>query len=81
MRVIWKDSKPEEYKPVKYRKHMIYGSPEGWYTTIPGDNNLYASNFCAMNAIDQAFGDFGQKGTEKRINYGIKIVGQKNDSA
>ena len=77
MRVVWKDSKPKNYKPVKYRDHMIYGSPEGWATTIPGDDNLYASHYCALNAIDKALGGYGQKGGAKRKSYGIQIVGQK----
>jgi len=76
MRVVWKDSKPNNYKPVKYRDHMIYGSPEGWATTIPGDDNLYASHYCALNAIDKALGGFGQMGSAKRKDYGIKIVGK-----
>lgn len=77
MRVVWKDSKPKNYKPVKYRDHMIYGSPEGWSTTIPGDDNLYASHYCALNAVDKALGGYGQKGGAKRKSYGIQIVGKK----
>ena len=76
MRVIWKDTKPKEYKPIKYRKHMIYGSPEGWTTSLPGDDNLYAAHYCAQNAIDKALGDYGQRGTEKRKSYGIQIIGK-----
>ena len=79
MRVIWKDSKPKNYKPVKYRKHMIYGSPEGWWTTIPGDDNLYATHYDAHNAIDAALGGSGQMGSAKRQKYGITIVGKKTD--
>lgn len=78
MRVVWKDSKPRTYKPVKYRKHFIYGSPEGWTTTLPGDDNIYASHYCALNAIDKALGGYGQMGSAKRKNYGIKIVGKKD---
>lgn len=77
MRVVWKDSKPKGYKPVKYRNHMIYGSPKGWTTTIPGDDNLYATHYCALNAIDKALGGYGQMGSGKRKNYGIRIVGKK----
>ena len=76
MRVIWKDTKPKEYKPIKYRKHMIYGSPEGWTTTIPGDDNLYAAHYCAQNAIDKALGDYGKKKKKKRKSYGIQIIGK-----
>lgn len=78
MRIVWKDSKPRTYKPVKYRDHMIYGSPKGWTTTIPGDDNIYASHYCALNAIDKALGGYGQMGSAKRKNYGIRIVGKKD---
>ena len=81
MRVVWKDSKPKSYKPVKYRKHMIYGSPQGWVTDIAGDNNIYKSHYCALNAIDKALGGFGQMGSAKRQAYGIVIVGKKSDNA
>ena len=81
MRVVWKDSKPKSYKPVKYRGQMIYGSPKGWTTDITGDNNIYKSHYCALNAIDKALGGYGQKGTQKRQSYGIVIVGKKSDNA
>ncbi|WP_405322546.1 hypothetical protein [Frisingicoccus sp.] len=83
MRIVWKDSKPRTYKPVKYRKHMIYGSPKGWTIDIEGDNNLYASHYCAMNAIDAALGGTSVRGSAnaKRKRYGIQIVGKKNETA
>ena len=77
MRVVWRDSKPKEYKPIKYRGFMIWGTPEGWEITVPGDNNIYKAHYCAQNAIDQHFGDYGQRGTEKRKSYGIQIIGQR----
>lgn len=77
MRVVWKDSKPKNYKPVKYRGHMIYGSAEGWTTTLPGDVNLYQNHYSALNAIDKALGGFGQMGSAKRKAYGIQIVGKR----
>ena len=81
MRIVWKDSKPKGYKPVKYRGHMIYGSNKGWTTTIPGDNNLYANHYSALNAIDAALGGEGirGKGTKKRYEYGIQVVGKNDD--
>lgn len=79
MRVVWKDTKPRNYKPIKYRNHMIYGSPEGWWTTIPGDDNLYATNFDALNAIDAALGGTGRTKSAKRRQYGMKIVGKRSD--
>ena len=82
MRVVWKDSKPRTYKPVKYRNHMIYGSPQGWTTDIEGDDNIYYSHYCALNAIDEALGGEGirGKGTKKRQSYGIRIVGKKTET-
>lgn len=77
MRIVWKDSKAKGYKPVKYRNHMIYGSPQGWITTISGDDNIYKTHYDALNAIDKALGSFGQKGCAKRKNYGITVVGKK----
>lgn len=81
MRVVWKDSKPKSYKPVRYRKHTITGSPEGWSTDLPGDNNLYANHYSALNAIDKALGGYGQMGSAKRIAYGIEIKGKKDETA
>lgn len=82
MRVVWKDSKtPSEYKPIRYRKFMIWGTPKGWEITVPGDQNVYKSHYCAQNAIDHHYGDFGQRGTEKRKSYGIQIIGKKDETA
>ena len=77
MRIVWKDSKPPVYKPVRYRKHTAKGSPNGWTTDIPGDMNIYASHYCALNAIDKHLDGFVQKGTAKRQACGIKIIGTK----
>lgn len=82
MRVIWKDSgRPKEYKPIKYRGYMVQGSPRGWTTTIPGDNNLYSSHYCAQNAIDLFYGDYGQRGTEKRRRCGITIISKHKETS
>ena len=80
MRVVWKDSAPKLYKPVKYRGHTATGSPRGWTIDVPGDTNIYASHYCALNAIDTALGGTGKKGkaTEKRRAYGIQVVGTKD---
>ena len=82
MRVIWKDSKPRNYKPVKYRNHMVHGSPKGWTTDIEGDDNIYKTHYDALNAIDNALGSHGirGKGTKKRQSYGIQIVGKKTET-
>lgn len=80
MRIVWKDScKPKEYEPIKYRNKYVFGTPDGWETSIKGDNNLYKNHYCAKNAIDSYYGDFGEHGTEKRKRYGIQIIGKKND--
>ena len=77
MRIVWKDSKPKTYKPVRYRKYTVNGSSKGWTTNIPGDNNIYSTHYCALNAIDKYLGGVGQMGSAKRQSYGIKIVGTK----
>lgn len=82
MRVIWRDSSvPKEYKPLKYRGYMIHGTPKGWTTDFPGDDNIYFNHFCAQNAIDAALGGTGIRGRghDKRLAYGITIIG-KTDS-
>ena len=80
MRIVWKDSKqPKKHNPIKYRSQFVCGSPHGWTTDLPGDNNLYKSHYCALNAIDAALGGAGIRGqaAEKRRAYGIQIIGQK----
>ena len=81
MRIVWKDSKPKGYKPVKYRGHYAQGYNGGWIIDVPGDNNVYKSHYSALNAIDKALGGSGRKGnaTEKRRAYGIQIIGKKNN--
>lgn len=83
MRVVWRDSnQPKEYKPIKYRDHMVLGSPRGWTTTIPGDNNLYSSHYSALNAIDAALGGTGRYGqaSSKRRSYGIHVIGRRDET-
>lgn len=78
MRIVWKDSTSNEYKPLKYREHKIQGSYSGWYTDIPGDDNLYKTAYCAMNSIDEYLGGTGKLGYAKRRERGIKIIGKRN---
>lgn len=79
MRVVWKDSNTKkEYKPIRYRKNYIFGSPDGWEVAMPGDYNIYKTHYSAMNAIDLALGDTKFRGTKKKINYGIEIIGTKD---
>ena len=81
MRIVWKDSNPLEYKDVKYRNHIVSGTPKGWITNAPGDGNIYSSHYCALNAIDEMLGIEGRrvrgKGNLKRQAYGIEIIGKK----
>lgn len=79
MRIVWKDSRPKTHKPVKYRDHYIKGYNHGWITDIPGDDNVYRTHYCALNAIDKHLGGYGQMGSAKRKAYGIKIIGKKTD--
>ena len=88
MRIVWKDSgAPQTYKTMKYRDCFITGyyndGVKGWITDLPNDNNIYKSNYCAMNAIDAALGGYSRRGkpTEKRLSYGIQIIGKKNNEA
>ena len=79
MRIVWKDSnQPKEYKPIKYRNHILQGTPNGWITDIHGDVNLYKNHYAAQNAVDAFYGDLGHRGTEKRKRYGIQIIGKRN---
>lgn len=81
MRVVWRDSNARERKPVKYRGHWVEGYGNGWTTSIPNDDNIYRTHYCALNAIDKALGGHGQMGSAKRQSYGIQIVGKKDSSA
>lgn len=79
MRIVWRDSCiPKEYEPVKYRDIYIFGTPDGWEVNIKGDDNLYKNHYCAKNAIDDYYGDFGEHGDAKRKRNGIQIIGTKD---
>ena len=87
MRIVWKDSGAiQTYKTEKYRNHFITGYYEngvkGWVIDLPNDNNIYKSHYCAMNAIDAALGGYSRRGkpTDKRLSYGIQIIGKRNDA-
>ena len=55
-------------------------SPE---VIVPGDMNVYKNHYSALNAIDEALGGYGNKGkpTQKRLDYGVQIIGKKDASA
>lgn len=81
MRIVWKDSVNNEYKPTKYRNHWIEGTYSGWYTDMPGDDNLYQTVYDAKNAIDEMLGDVDKLKYAKRRERGINIVGKKKKSS
>lgn len=77
MRIVWKDSKPKTYKPVRYRKYTVTGSSKGWTTNIPGDNNVYSTHYCALNAIDKYLGGVGQMGVPNAEHTELKLLAQR----
>lgn len=81
MRIVWKDSNARtgKGKPIKYRNYMISYRSGGWITDHPDDNNIYRTHYSAQNSLDERLGGYGKKGkpTEKRLSYGIEIIGQK----
>ena len=78
MRIVWKDSATDMYKPTKYRGYWIEGTYSGQYTDLPGDDNLYQTAYDAMNAIDKQLGGTGKLRYAKRRQRGIRIVGKRN---
>lgn len=78
MRIVWKDSSARGHKPVKYRGFYAEGYNRGWTINVPGDDNIYKTHYCALNAIDMHLGGTGQMGGAKRSSYGIQIIGKKN---
>lgn len=80
MRVVWKDSsKAKTCPPMLYRNITItrYTNDKikGWLIGIEGDNNIYARQDCAMNAINKALGGKPRKDGSRLAEAGIKIVG------
>lgn len=53
MRIVWKDTIDNNYKPTKYRGYQIEGTNFGCYTDIPGDDNLYQTVYDAKNAVNE----------------------------
>lgn len=81
MRIVWKDTAVTR-ADFKYRGYWVEGYKNGWSTTLPGDDNIYRTNRCAKNAIDKALGLEGRKKLKnlpKRLEYGIDIIGKKDD--
>ena len=80
MRIVWKDTTIER-ADFKYRGYWVEGYGQGWCINLPGDNNIYRTNRCAKNAIDEILGLDGRKHHKlpKRLEYGYDIIGTKND--
>ena len=80
MRIVWKDSAIER-KDFKYRGYWVEGYGDGWTVNIPGDNNVYRTNRCAKNAIDETLGYEGTKHHKlpKRLEHGYDIIGTKKN--
>lgn len=80
MRIVWKDTAVTR-SDFKYRGYWIEGYKNGWTISIPGDNNVYRTNRCAKNAIDEALGYEGRKHHKlpKRLEEGFEIIGKKNN--
>lgn len=77
MRIVWKDScSKSNLKPIKYRGYVASSYEEGgWVVDIPNDVNIYKNHYCALNAIDNYLGGYGQKGGAKRLRYGLQVIG------
>lgn len=83
-RIVWQDSFAQGRRPIKYRNHHVEYLPnEGWVTDIEGDMNLYKNHYSAQNAIDKHLGGYSRRGkpTEKRLSYGIQIIGKRQTGA
>lgn len=80
MRIVWKDTAVTR-ADFKYRGYWVEGYKNGWTISIPGDNNVYRTNRCAKNAIDEVLGYEGRKHHKlpKRLEEGYEVIGIKED--
>lgn len=79
MRIVWKDTALSQFKPLKYRGYTITGSPHGWDTGYPGDDNLYKSLEDAKLAINVHLG-IKTRPQSCRVDV-ARIVGKKSEIA
>lgn len=77
IRVVWKDQNGRSCPPSTYRKVTMTRYKSGWILDIPENNNIYASQDCAKNAIDKILGGTPRRRVESRLKKGIKIIGEK----
>jgi hypothetical protein len=79
MRVVWRDTAASHFKPLKYKGYAITGSPQGWCTEYPGDDNLYKSLEDAKLSINEHLG-ITTRPKSCRIDT-ARIVGKKSETA
>ena len=77
IRVTWKDQNGRPCPPTSYRKVTMTRYKSGWILDIPEIKNIYASQDCAKNAIDEILGGTARRHVESRLKKGIKIIGVK----
>lgn len=80
IRVTWKDNRNgKPCPPAQYRKVTMTRCNNGWILDLPGNNNIYASQDCCKNAIDEILGGTARRHVSSRLKKGIKIIGTKAD--
>lgn len=75
IRVTWKDQNGRPCPPTTYRKVTMTRYKSGWILDIPENKNIYASQDCAKNAIDEILGGTARRHVESRLKKGIKTIG------
>ena len=78
MRIVWKDTAVAR-ADFKYRGYWVECYLNGWTINIPGDTNIYKTNRCTKNAIDETLGldDLRHKKLPKRLEYGYEVIRTK----
>ena len=75
IRVTWKDQNGRPCPPTTYRKVTMTRYKSGWILDMPENKNIYASQDCAKNAIDEILGGTARRHVHSRLKKGIKILG------
>lgn len=75
IRVVWSDNNGRTCPPATYRKVTMTRYKGGWILDLPENKNIYASQDCAKNAIDNILGGIARRHVEKRLKKGVKILG------
>lgn len=80
MKIVRKDTAVAR-ADFKYRGYWVKGYGEQWTISLPGDDNVYRTNRCAKNAIDEALEHDGRKHHKlpKRLEYGYNIIEKKKE--